>query len=120
MDGHWRSNRGCRCGVMSWCGRCRVECGVCDLHVGFDGSARGVAVSHGGLVDLAVTAARGMAVPGGGAGLGFVSPSFDVSVLIICWRRRQAGRMLVYRPGSVVGGVELERWIVEHGVEYGF
>ena len=33
--------------------------------VGFDGSAWGVAVSHGGLVDLAVTAARDVAVPVG-------------------------------------------------------
>ena len=86
---------------------------------GSTGLPKGVAVSHGGLVDLAVTAARDVAVPVGARVLGFASPSFDASVLELLMAVWVRG-VLAYRPADAVGGGVLERWIVENGVEHGF
>ncbi|GAB08435.1 putative non-ribosomal peptide synthetase [Gordonia araii NBRC 100433] len=86
---------------------------------GSTGKPKGVAVSHAGIANLAAAAARDVSVPRAARVLGFVSPSFDVSVFdyLVATTARAT---LMYRPGPVVGGSELERWIVDNRVEYGF
>ena len=70
-------------------------CGVCDFHVGVDGSAEGVAVSHGAVVNQLVWVRAEFGLGAGDAVLVKTAATFDLSVWEFWSALVSGGRMVV-------------------------
>ncbi|GAA3697904.1 hypothetical protein GCM10022238_12320 [Gordonia hankookensis] len=84
---------------------------------GSTGRPKGVAVTHRGLYDFTMGSIESIPYEPGSRTLGYVSPSFDVSIfeLIVTMF---GGGALVYRPADAVGGDDLHRYLAEQQITH--
>ncbi|GAB33678.1 non-ribosomal peptide synthetase [Gordonia otitidis] len=86
---------------------------------GSTGRPKGVAVTHSGLANFGTEEIRRADADPAARVLGFASPSFDASVLEYLLATMSGGT-LVYRPQSAVGGIELQDYMIRHGITHTF
>ncbi|AZG48350.1 Tyrocidine synthase 3 [Gordonia insulae] len=84
---------------------------------GSTGRPKGVAVTHRGLFDFTMGSIESIPYEEGSRTLGYVSPSFDVSVFEMIVTVFGGGT-LVYRPADAVGGEDLHRYLAEQRITH--
>ena len=86
---------------------------------GSTGRPKGVAVTHTGLANFGAEELRHADTREDVRVLGFASPSFDASVLEVLLATMSGG-VLIYRPSTAVGGIELQDYMIRHRVSHTF
>ncbi|MYR08758.1 amino acid adenylation domain-containing protein [Gordonia sp. SID5947] len=84
---------------------------------GSTGRPKGVAVTHRGLYDFTMGSIESIPYEAGSRTLGYVSPSFDVSIFELVVTMFGGGA-LIYRPADAVGGDDLHRYLVEQRITH--